>query len=91
MYEQTTRSIKRSTKKETGKALKKDQLRYNEYYNTQPVFDNLYKQSKSGSSFKNLYNLISSDENILLAYRNIKNNSGSQTSGTNRHTIQHVN
>lgn len=90
MYEQTTRSIKRSTKKETGKALKKDQLRYNEYYNTQPVFDNLYKQSKSGSSFKNLYNLISSDENILLAYRNIKNNSGSQTSGTNRHTIQHI-
>lgn len=90
MYEQTTRSIKKDVNKGKGKALKKDQLRYNEYYNMQPVFDNLYKQSESGSSFKNLYNLISSDENILLAYRNIKNNHGSDTSGTNRHTIQHL-
>lgn len=71
------------------KALKKDTLRYNEYYNMQHVFDNLYKQSKEGSKFKNLFNIIASDENIQLAYRTIKSNKGSKTPGTNRHTIKY--
>lgn len=68
---------------------KKDRLRYNEYYNMQHIFDNLYKQSLEGSKFSKLYDLICSDENILLAYRTLKSNRGSKTPGTNRHTIEY--
>lgn len=70
--------------------LKKQKLRNNEYYNIQDVFDNLYEQSKSGKNFKHLYEIIVSDENILLAYRNIKKNKGSKTSGTNKNNIINV-
>lgn len=68
---------------------KKDRLRYNEYYNMQHIFDNLYKQSLEGSKFSRLYDLICSNENILLAYRTLKSNKGSKTPGTNRHTIEY--
>lgn len=37
--------------------------------------------------FTNLYDLIVSRENILLAYRNIKKNKGSKTKGVNATTI----
>lgn len=70
-------------------SLKKNRLRYNEYYGMQPIFDNLYKQSSENSKFKNLYGLIASENNIMLAYRTIKRNSGSKTPGTNRHNIEH--
>lgn len=71
------------------KPLKKDMLRFNEYYSMQHIFDNIYKQSTEGSKFSNLYNIIASKENILLAFRNIKANSGSKTPGTNRHNIKY--
>lgn len=70
------------------KGLKRNILRYNEYYNMQSTFDQLYKQSQQGSSFNHLYNIIASRENILLAYRKIKRNKGSKTAGTNRHNIK---
>ncbi len=70
-----------------AQTLKKQKLRNNEYYNIQNVFDNLYNQSKNGKVFKNLYEIIISDENIMLAYRNIKKNKGSKTSGTNKRNI----
>jgi len=57
-------------------------LRNNEYYNIQDALDLLYEQSKDGRYFKNLYDLIISEQNIMLAYRNIKNNKGSNTAGT---------
>lgn len=75
-------------KKQIKKTIKKDNLRYNEYYDMQKTFDNLYKQSQNNSKFNNLYNIITSDRNILLAYRTIKRNHGSKTSGTNRHNIK---
>lgn len=84
MYNTDTKSLI----KQKEKTLKKDILRYNEYYNIQSTFDNLYKQSKEGSSFKHLFEIISSRENILLAYRTIKRNTGSKTAGTNRHNIK---
>lgn len=87
MYNTDTKTL---TKGKTQKALKRNALRYNEYYNTQAVFDNLFKQSKGGSKFNHLYNLIISSENILLAYRSIKSNKGSRTSGTNKHIIRHL-
>lgn len=57
-------------------------LRNTEYYGLQDTFDNLYERSKSNCTNSiNLYNIITSDNNILLAYRNIKSNKGSETEG----------
>lgn len=66
---------------------KKQSLRNNEYYDIQNVFDELYQKSGENQVFKNLLPLICSDENVLLAYRNIKKNKGSKTKGTNKSTI----
>ncbi len=66
---------------------KKQKLRNNEYYDTQKIYDILYEKSLQNREFKNMYELIVSDENILLAYRNIKRNKGSKTKGTNKTTI----
>ena len=71
------------------RTLKKNALRYNEYYNMQKIFDELYRKSKEGKTFKNLYEIIISEENIQLAYRNIKRNKGSRTAGTNNRTIEY--
>lgn len=61
---------------------KKQTLRNNEYYSMQDIFDDLYKKSVEGYKFTKLVEIISSRENILLAYRNIKKNKGSTTVGT---------
>ena len=47
----------------------------------QDYFDSLYAQSVNGQNFYGLIELMSSDENIRLAYRNIKRNTGSKTAG----------
>ena len=65
-------------------------LRHNEYYNLQDTFDKLYAESKKGKKFDNLMEIISSPENIRLAYRNIKSNSGSKTYGTDYCTIKDI-
>ena len=67
-----------------------DDLRHAEYYAMQECFDNLYQQSKNGEVFTNLMPLILARENILLAYRNIKANTGSNTAGTDRLTIKDI-
>ena len=67
--------------------LKKQKLRNNEYYGTQEIFDDLYAQSQSGHTFQDLLKVIESENNILLAYRNIKKNKGSKTRGTNATNI----
>ena len=66
---------------------KKQKLRNNEYYDIQYVFDNLYDSSSKGTSFTNLMEIVSSRENILLGYRNIKSNKGSTTVGTDNKDI----
>lgn len=71
----------------TEKRLKKQKLRNNEYYRLQDEFDDLYSKSKNGEKFKNLMALITSEQNILLAYRNIKKNKGGKTSGVNYRNI----
>ena len=53
----------------------------------QEIFDKLYADSKQDKIFKNLYELIVSKNNILLAYRSIKSNKGSNTAGVNGTTI----
>ena len=67
--------------------LKKQKLRNNEYYGTQEIFDDLYAQSQSGHTFQDLLKVIESENNILLAYRNIKKNKGSKTRGANATNI----
>lgn len=75
----------------THKSDKKQILRNNEYYDMQKVFDDLYSQSLQGKSFNQLLKIIASKNNILLAYRNIKGNKGSKTSGVDQLNISSVN
>lgn len=67
-----------------------DSLRHAEYYGMQQTYDDLYLRSKNGEHFSNLMDIILSRENILLAYRNIKANTGSNTPGTDRKTIRDI-
>lgn len=67
-----------------------DDLRHAEYYGMQEVFDNLYARSKAGETFTDLMDIILSRENILLAYRNIKANTGSKTAGTDGLTMDDI-
>lgn len=70
--------------------LKKSKIRHSEYYDQQELHFCLYEESKQGKQFNNLYPLITSEENIKLAYRNLKNNKGSNTAGTDNKTIRHL-
>lgn len=72
------------------KIKKRENLRHLEYYGLQEIFDNLYAESKIGKIFKNLMSIIRSEENIKLAYRNIKKNTGSNTKGTDKLTIKEI-
>jgi len=75
------------TKTNNKKLLCEENLRHAEYYNMQNVFDGLYDKSKNGEIFVDLMPFILSRENILLAYRNMKTNTGSKTAGTDNLTI----
>ena len=69
------------------KAKKRKQLRNNEYYDMQEVFDQLYANAGNNAKFTHLMQIVMSAENIKLAYRNIKKNKGSNTRGTDGKTI----
>ncbi|WP_227158286.1 group II intron reverse transcriptase/maturase [Enterococcus faecium] len=69
---------------------KNNKLRYSEYYGMQEAYDNLYQRSVENQNFKSLMKIIISDDNILLAYRNIKRNSGSLTAGIDGKTIKDI-
>ena len=70
------------------KVQKKKKLRNAEYYNFQKIQDKLYADSMQGRTFNRLVELIALPENIRLAYRNIKANSGSRAAGTDGRTIK---
>ena len=57
----------------------------------QSIFDELYVESLKGNKFYKLIELIKQPENIKLAYRNIKKNSGSKTAGVDNKTISDLN
>lgn len=82
------------TKKNNPKGVlpmtKQKKLRHNEYYDLQPTFDKLYADSQDGKIFTNLLEIISCEQNIRLAYRNIKKNGGSNTAGTDKLTIKDI-
>ena len=73
------------------KPLKKQKIRNSEYYDMQLVLDELYAASVKGQRFCNLVELIKRPENIKLAYRNIRKNSGSRTAGVDNKTISDLN
>lgn len=56
----------------------------------QSVFDELYENSLAKCEFKNLISIITTEENIRLAYRNLKKNTGSKTPGTDGKTIANL-
>ena len=70
------------------RALKKSKLRHAEYYDFQECQDKLYADSLKGKIFQNLISIMTTPENIRLAYRNIKKNDGSKTAGTDNRTIK---
>lgn len=71
-------------------ATKNASLRHNEYYGMQERLDELYQQSLTGKKFTQLYEEIVAEKNILLAYRNIKGNTGSKTKGTDNLSISNI-
>ncbi|TJZ32352.1 group II intron reverse transcriptase/maturase [Priestia megaterium] len=70
--------------------LKKTKIRHSEYYNMQDKYDQLYSSSLNGNNFYKLMKIIGSEENIRLAYRNIKANKGSKTAGVDGLTIKDI-
>lgn len=73
-----------------SKSKKQQIIRNNEYYSAQDLFDELYQKSLNGEIFNNLTALIFSRQNIMLAYRSIKSNAGSNTPGTDGLTIRDI-
>lgn len=56
----------------------------------QSIFDELYKQSRNNNNFYKLIEIIGSKQNIRLAYKNLRSNSGSKTKGTDALTIEDI-
>ncbi|MDF2658401.1 MAG: RNA-directed polymerase [Paenibacillus sp.] len=65
-------------------------LRYWDYYGMTERFTDLYDRSAKQETFRNLYDVITSRENILLAYRSMESNKGSTTPGTDGKTIADI-
>lgn len=65
-------------------------LRHWEYFNLTEKYSELYSKAKEGYRFYKLYDLITSRENIALAYRTIKTNKGSKTVGTDRINVDYL-
>jgi group II intron reverse transcriptase/maturase len=74
----------------TSEQPKRSKIRYTEYYDLQGALDELYAESLKGKTFNSLMSLITSEENIKLAYRTIKSNKGSNTAGVDNRTIKHL-
>ena len=56
----------------------------------QAIFDKLYQESLKNKKFNKLIEIITAEENIKLAYRNLKKSSGSKTAGTDKKTIKDI-
>jgi RNA-directed DNA polymerase len=65
-------------------------LRNWEYYGMTEPFTDLYERASKQETFSHLYDVVTSRENILLAYRTMKSNKGSKTPGTDGKTIKDI-
>ena len=61
-----------------------------ERYDAKETGYQLYEESLKGKTFERLMPLIVSEQNIILAYRNICKNGGSKTPGTDGKTIVEI-
>ena len=61
-----------------------------ERYNAKEMGYQLYEDSLNGKIFDRLMPMIVSEQNIILAYRNICKNTGSKTPGTDGKTIVEI-
>lgn len=75
------------TSEQQEKKPKQRKIRNSEYYGMQEIFDGLYADSVKGKVFNHLMEIIESEENIKLAYRTVKKNTGSDTAGVDKRTI----
>ena len=75
------------TSEQQEKKPKQRKIRNSEYYGMQEIFDGLYANSVKGKVFNHLMEIIESEENIKLAYRTVKKNTGSDTAGVDKRTI----
>lgn len=75
------------TSKQQERKSKQRKIRNSEYYDMEGTFDRLYADSKTGKVFNRLMEIVESEENIKLAYRTIKKNTGSDTAGVDKRTI----
>ena len=75
------------TSKQQERKSKQRKIRNSEYYDMEGTFDRLYADSKKGKVFNHLMEIIEREENIKLAYRTIKKNTGSDTAGADKRTI----
>mgnify|MGYP002617519764 CR=1 FL=1 len=75
------------TSKQQEQKSKQRKIRNSEYYDMISTFDELYAGSKKDKIFNHLMEIIESEENIKLAYRTIKTNTGSDTAGVDKRTI----
>ena len=66
---------------------KQRKIRNSEYYGREGTFDGLYADSRKGRVFNHMMEIIESEENIKLAYRTVKKNTGSDTAGVDKRTI----
>lgn len=72
------------------RSLKRQILRNIEYYDSLDELRQLYTKSQQNTKFTNLMEMVTSERNILLAYRNLKKNKGSKTAGTDKKTIEDI-
>lgn len=75
------------TSEQQERKSKQRKIRNSEYYGMEATFDELYAKSRDGQIFRHLMEIIESEENIKLAYRTIKKNTGSNTAGVDKRTI----
>lgn len=66
-------------------------IRNAEYYDMIETLDQLYADSLKGKVFTNLYEIIISENNIKLAYRNMRKNDGGKTPGVDGMNITNLN
>ena len=78
------------TSEQQERKSKQRKIRNSEYYDMESTFDRLYAESKNGKTFNHLMEIIESEENIKLAYRTIKKNTGSNTAGVDKRTIKNL-
>lgn len=67
-----------------------NKYRYAEYYQMTEIFDNLYEKSRQNKTFNRIMDTIINDNNIKLAFRTIKTNTGSKTAGVDGITIKDI-